>query len=1473
MVRGKYARGCQRERGRQAKFEPLEQRLVLTALLRPGAVPDALTLTPNQGDDTLALTSGPISPGVRDSAPVSTIDLSQVTADDQRFYGEGQSAAWLRVDTAQVYRFTASPSPELDEDSYGLLRIDSYDVDRQPIEAIHVSKFATAIDTTLAADLAPGDHFLLLSDASGWSDKPWESAQSRALAWYGYADRTGNVYDDFTYTRNVATGGNDGLWAADSIWYDPSVAAYRVPLLEPWSGPNLPAGAAVRNATSGIDFLQPLLDLSSDNTRWPTLTASIAGEWHDGQRDEHTFLPGTAFVRPYSVGSAVWDDATFGPASDFDLAGETITASPSRQFTLQLDAIAKEAFDTDGVIPGDFNGDFFVNAADYTVWRDGLGDTGAGDLGEYEAWQENFGKSGSGSIVLENVSAEFGTATVVTGGATDAIEYQSPEWFVGTDLVSYALRDSVTGEVFESHVAVTAAGSNYQQDAAVAATIEAQSQTTMGNAAPTMLGHDPAYSTEAGGVLMGSDLLASFADPTDALVARLVQGPAHGALHLNFDGTFEYLPKDGFTGTDTFRFKAFDGVHGVTGVATVEVLSDDELIDSRLLDVALGMLNYESAFDRFPIDNNPDYFDANGQPYLSWRVHMLQYTNHRSLYQQFNLDEPWDSAHNLPLLDQMPDLYRYPGDAADSTTTRLQTFNGNGAPFGSRSAGEDQTGPRLGEFAQDGPSNTVLVAQTAADVAVPWTQPVDLAFDPGDPLAALVTFENEPLWMIMADGSRLTLSAAIVPETFEALVTNRGEEVIDALTLQREYRFSTNMEIPAFKDRSREDSYMRNLALATLNYLDVRGRFPIADRDYLDDEGNPFLSWRVHILPFLNHENLYDRFNLDEPWDSENNLPLLAEMPDIFRSEFDGPDSTTTRVQRFTGPDAPFDREPEGQDKLGPRPFHIVDGFENTLLYIETAADRAVPWTQPADLEFDPDDPLAGIDLSADSIRTVFFDSSVVQLDPKMPEGAFAAMVTRAGRETVDPSRYAARDGGFKIPANLQNDFKQIALGMLDYEQARLRLPADRFAEDGSPLLSWRVEILPFIEQQNLYNQFRRDEPWDSPHNLSLLEFMPDVFRGIGDPANSATTRVHTFVGPNAPFPAEGQTNLRGVELRNVTDGIHNTIAFVEAGVENATPWTKPGGLPLYVHSPFSPLGELGGEFVAAFLDGHVETLSTGITPGTLRSLVTPSGDDDPDNPIELPLAPSITIIQTGGDTITNEFGVDLIHVVLDAPPSADVVVDVNSSDTSIATLDKSQLTFAPDNWDTPQRVAVRGVDNFEVNADQVINVSVVVNDSLSAVEYRNLFTFALFVTIADDEPSPPAVVGDYNGDGAVTLADYTVWRDNVGTANIEPYTASDANGDGEVGAPDYTAWQTSVIGGVSISAAGYQSPITKASTPASGRSATSSAIVPRSFDQALLLLFGSTPTESSAPRENDTGSNRSEEQSDVLKTVLSDLL
>ena len=181
-------------------------------------------------------------------------------------------------------------------------------------------------------------------------------------------------------------------------------------------------------------------------------------------------------------------------------------------------------------------------------------------------------------------------------------------------------------------------------------------------------------------------------------------------------------------------------------------------------------------------------------------------------------------------------------------------------------------------------------------------------------------------------------------------------------------------------------------------------------------------------------------------------------------------------------------------------------------------------------------------------------------------------------------------------------------MAMHNYHDKHGQLPpAVVHGKDGRPLLSWRVLILPFLENGDLYSQFRLDEPWDSRHNKKLLEKMPAVFTPFdgSSPPQPHTTFYQVFVGKGAAF--EGREGLR---LRNdFPDRTSDTFLVVEAGT--AVPWTKPEDLPYHPDRPLPKLGGLfPGTFRAAFADGSVRTVPQDTDEATLRAAITRNGGE-----------------------------------------------------------------------------------------------------------------------------------------------------------------------------------------------------------------------------------------------------------------------
>jgi hypothetical protein len=153
---------------------------------------------------------------------------------------------------------------------------------------------------------------------------------------------------------------------------------------------------------------------------------------------------------------------------------------------------------------------------------------------------------------------------------------------------------------------------------------------------------------------------------------------------------------------------------------------------------------------------------------------------------------------------------------------------------------------------------------------------------------------------------------------------------------------------------------------------------------------------------------------------------------------------------------------------------------------------------------------------------------------------------------------------------------------------------------DRRALLSWRVALLPYLGEQDLFQQFHLGEPWDSPHNKALLRKMPDVYAAPGVTTREPnSTHYQVLVGPHAAFEKH-----QGLGWVNFTDGTANTLLIVEAA--SAVPWTKPEDLHFAEDEPLPELGRLyQGIFNAALADGTVHAFFQNADPEVLRAAIT----------------------------------------------------------------------------------------------------------------------------------------------------------------------------------------------------------------------------------------------------------------------------
>lgn len=173
-----------------------------------------------------------------------------------------------------------------------------------------------------------------------------------------------------------------------------------------------------------------------------------------------------------------------------------------------------------------------------------------------------------------------------------------------------------------------------------------------------------------------------------------------------------------------------------------------------------------------------------------------------------------------------------------------------------------------------------------------------------------------------------------------------------------------------------------------------------------------------------------------------------------------------------------------------------------------------------------------------------------------------------------------------RLPERSAANLGQLVIAMHDYREAHRTFPPPALCDSkGQPLLSWRVALLPYLGEQQLYNRFRLRESWDSPRNRGLLGRMPRVYDAGGTTPEEGHTIYRVFVGADALFE-----DCRGVGLGEIPDGVGNTLMIVEA--DESVPWTRPAELPYASCAPVRGVGSrFPGAFLAAYCDGCVRLI------------------------------------------------------------------------------------------------------------------------------------------------------------------------------------------------------------------------------------------------------------------------------------------
>ncbi len=204
----------------------------------------------------------------------------------------------------------------------------------------------------------------------------------------------------------------------------------------------------------------------------------------------------------------------------------------------------------------------------------------------------------------------------------------------------------------------------------------------------------------------------------------------------------------------------------------------------------------------------------------------------------------------------------------------------------------------------------------------------------------------------------------------------------------------------------------------------------------------------------------------------------------------------------------------------------------------------------------------------------------------------------------------ATRGGGREASrrSHCQSNLKQIALALLNYEQANGALPpAFTVDADGNRLHSWRTLLLPFLDESALFEKIDLTKPWDDPVNAFANELIVDAFVCPSSGTEEFFTTYQVAVGSEYLFSGAVPR-----KLSEVTDGTSFTLAVVDVSDRRAVPWMSPEDVvpeELLARNAESRTQHMG-VMLAAFLDGHIEAIPDDLSQEARRAMLTIAGGE-----------------------------------------------------------------------------------------------------------------------------------------------------------------------------------------------------------------------------------------------------------------------
>lgn len=615
-----------------------------------------------------------------------------------------------------------------------------------------------------------------------------------------------------------------------------------------------------------------------------------------------------------------------------------------------------------------------------------------------------------------------------------------------------------------------------------------------------------------------------------------------------------------------------------------------DILNENLLRIGLAFHLCHETKNRLPRANGDGEGENTG---LSWRVHLLPFLDpaEADLYEKFHLDEPWDSDHNKTLIAKMPNVFRSPA-VTEPGHTSVHVLTGKDTPF------DGDKGKTLAEIT-DGTANTILAVRAGPDTADVWTKPGGLPFDPKDPKKSLGDVEDKFL-VLMCDGLIHKFAKDVDDQTFANLI-----QINDGLTVEFDRGSDLfRQKLPSLVLTLTEAADRKKLVPLMLG--DVDQEVSETQGLYMNDSSAVWFvdDKTIACGPIETVNRMMAAYKADPPASPAVLLQLdpqadIAVAVDVqsqseLMMQAAGFNPALILLQQIKAMALQLNVTGKPGGKLLELVVTAVNAeTANALVPImNQALDGGRRSFKSAPLPRNSED---------DKLAMEFFERIVDSANIKQEQDKVRFLVPIPDDfeklpELAKPAMKQAAE--IAIETRKLNDLKQMGLSFHNYEGVNGMFPGAGRSAEGKAGLSWRVHLLPYLDEMKLYNKFNLDEPWDSETNKALIDQMPEVYKSP-DVTEVGKTSMHVFTGPGAVFAGD-QT----LKLSQIVDGLSNTILAVQAGPDTAEIWTKPGGLEFDPEDPIKCLGKIADAFKVVLCDGAAQRIPKSIKPENLRRLI-----------------------------------------------------------------------------------------------------------------------------------------------------------------------------------------------------------------------------------------------------------------------------